>query len=117
MQQPITPAAHGVADYLSAAAFAAAPSLLPMHPRAAALARGLSAGYAGMSLATAYPLGAVRTIPFRTHLAADAVLGVALAAAPWALGFARDRRARGFFLTMAAVSAVVTSLTQRPRAA
>jgi hypothetical protein len=39
-----------------------------------------------------------------------------IAAAPWAFGFARDRKARGFFLAMAAISAVVTSLTQRRRA-
>lgn len=116
MRQPLTPAAHGVADYLSAAAFAAAPSALGFGGRAATLARSLGAGYAGMSLATDYPLGVVRTIPFPAHWTADAALAPALAAAPWLLGFAADRRARGFFLAMAAVSAVVTALTQRRRA-
>jgi hypothetical protein len=113
MNQPLTPAAHGVADYLSAATFAAAPALLGLRGTPARLAQGLGAAYAGMSLATDYPLGAVRKIPFTAHWTADAVLAPALAVAPWALGFSRDRRARGFFLAMAAVSAVVTTLTQR----
>ena len=118
VRQPVTPTAHGVIDYLSSATFAAAPSLLGFRSRAATrLARSLGAGYTGMSLGTAYPLGAVRKIPFRAHVAADAVLGLAFAAAPWLFGFADDTRARNFFVGMAAFSAVVVSLTQRRRAA
>ena len=117
-KRPITPKAHGVIDYLSSAAFAAAPSLLGFRsPTATALARSFGAGYTGMSLGTAYPLGAVKTIPFPAHVATDAVLGLAFAAAPWLFGFADDRRARNFFLAMAGVSAVVVALTQRRRAA
>ena len=113
MQQPITPAAHGVADYLSAATFAAAPAALGLRGTPARLATALGASYAGLSLATDYRLGAVRKIPFPVHWTADAVMAPVLAGAPWLFGFARDRRARGFFLAMAAVTAVVTSLTQR----
>jgi hypothetical protein len=32
-------------------------------------------------------------------------------ALPWLFGFARDRRARNFFLGLAAISAIVTALT------
>ena len=117
MRQPITPTMHGVADYLSSATFAAAPNMIRMPDTAAKLSRALGASYAGMSAATAYPLGAVKVIPFPAHLAADAVVGVGLAAAPWLLGFADHKPARNFFLAMAAVSAVVTSLSQRRRAA
>ena len=117
MPHPITPKAHGVIDYLSSALFAAAPTLLGFRsPAATALARSLGAGYTGMSLGTAYPLGAVKKIPFPAHVATDAVLGLAFAAAPWLFGFADDRRARNFFLAMAGVSAVVVALTQRRRA-
>ena len=115
MNQPLTPAAHGVADYLSAATFAAAP-LFGLRGTPARLAQGLGAAYTGMSLATDYPLGAVRKIPFTAHWTTDVVMAPMIAAAPWAFGFARDRKARGFFLAMAAISAVVTSLTQRRRA-
>ena len=118
MNKPITPTVHGVIDYLSSATFAAAPSLLGFrHGAATRLARSLGATYTGLSLATEYRLGAVKTIPFPAHLAADAALGAGLAAAPWLLGFASDRRARTFFLAMAGISAVVVALTQVRRAA
>ena len=117
MKKPISPTVHGVIDYLSSATFAAAPALLRFRSRAATnLARSLGAGYTGMSLGTAYPLGAVKKIPFPAHVATDAVLGLGFAAAPWLLGFADDARARNFFLGMAAFSAVVVSLTQARRA-
>ena len=117
MNKPLSPSAHGVADYLSSATFAAAPRLLRMPPAAATLARSLGAGYASMSLATAYPLGAVKLVPFPTHLTMDALMAPVLAAAPWLFGFSEDKTARNFFLAMAGVTAVVTSLTQRRRAA
>ena len=117
MQQPLTPTAHGVADYLSAATFAAAPNVINMPPAAATLSRSLGASYAGLSAATEYPLGVAKVVPFPAHLAMDALLAPALAAAPWLFGFADDKPARNFFLAMAAVSAVVTSLTQRRRSA
>ena len=117
MQHPITPTAHGVADYVSAATFAAAPDLLGLSPAAAKLSRALGASYAGLSAATAYPLGVVKVVPFPAHLTLDALMAPALAAAPWLFGFADDKPARDFFLAMAAVTAVVTSLTQRRHAA
>jgi hypothetical protein len=117
MQQPLTPAAHGVADYVSSATFAAAPSLFNMPPAAAKLSRALGAGYASLSAATEYPLGVAKVVPFPAHLAADALLAPVLAAAPWLFGFAEDKPARNFFLAMAAVTVVVTSLTQRRRSA
>jgi hypothetical protein len=42
----------------------------------------------GMSAFTAYEAGIVRSIPMSGHLAADAVLGIIMAASPWLFGFA-----------------------------
>jgi hypothetical protein len=42
----------------------------------------------GTSAMTAYEAGLVRTIPMTGHLAADAALGLLLAASPWLFGFA-----------------------------
>ena len=116
MQRPITPRTHGVIDYLSSALFVAAPRLFGFGGAGATAARALGAGYSGLSLGTAYPLGAVRAVPFPAHVAFDTALAPALAVAPWALRFARDPRARNFFLAMAGMSAVVVALTQRRRA-
>jgi hypothetical protein len=117
MQQPLTPTAHGVADYVSSATFAAAPSVLNFPPAAATLSRALGAGYASLSAATEYPLGVAKVVPFPAHLAMDALLAPVIAASPWLFGFADDKPARNFFLAMAAVTVVVTSLTQRRRSA
>jgi hypothetical protein len=117
MQQPITPTAHGVADYVSAATFAAAPSMFQMPPAAATLSRALGASYASLSAATAYPLGVAKLVPFPAHLTMDALMAPVLAASPWLFGFADDKPARNFFLAMAGVTAVVTALSQRRRAA
>ena len=56
-------------------------------------------------------LAARREVPFRTHGTIDKALGVVLPALPWVIGFARHRRARNFFLALAAVSIVVMVLT------
>jgi hypothetical protein len=41
----------------------------------------------------------------------DKALGLVIPALPWLLGFARDRRARNFFLALAGVTILVTALT------
>ena len=52
-----------------------------------------------------------RALPFKAHGALDAMMAPLIPALPWLLGFARDRRARNFFLALAAVTVVVTALT------
>ena len=113
MNKLLTPSAHGVADYVSAATFAAAPSLLDMPPAAATLARSLGVSYGALSLATDYPVGAAKLVPFPVHLTMDTLTAPIIAAAPWLFGFSEHKTARNFFLAMAGVTAVVTSLTQR----
>ena len=111
MKKPISPRMHGVLDYATAAATAAAPEVLGF-PRSAALAgRALAGGYTGLSALTNYPLSVKRVVPFRAHGAMEAVLGLALPALPWMLGFAKNRAARNFFLGLTAVTFVVAALT------
>jgi hypothetical protein len=107
----ISPRVHGVLDYASAALFLLAPTLFGFDGAPAVLSRSLGVAYALFSLATAYPLGVVRTIPFPAHVALDVVLGVLLLAAPWLLGFSADDTARNFYLAIGAVSVVVPLLT------
>ncbi|HEX5632489.1 MAG TPA: hypothetical protein VFX50_04645 [Gemmatimonadales bacterium] len=102
---------HGLLDYVTMAAVALAPRFLPMPPRARRVARGLAAGYTAMSALTDGPLAVRRTLPWRAHGAVDKLLGAALPALPWLLGVSRNRNARNLFLGLAAVSLVVTALT------
>jgi hypothetical protein len=60
---------------------------------------------------TDYPLSAKRVVPFKGHGVAEGVIGLALPALPFALGFARHRAARNFFFGLTALTAVVAALT------
>jgi hypothetical protein len=93
--RPVDSTLHGVVDY------AAGASLLTFVPklagvegtRSARQVRTAGAIHAGYSTMTDYPLGLVKAIPFRAHLALDAVGALALAATPFLTGqYRRGRR-------------------------
>jgi hypothetical protein len=111
MRKPITPRTHGMLDYATAGATALVSRLLDFSGPAARTAQAWAAGYGVLSALTDYPLAVKRTVPFKAHGALDAAIGPLLPALPWLLGFARDRRARNFFLGLAAITLVVTTLT------
>ena len=112
MQKPITPRLHGLLDYTTAAATAAAPRIFDFPAAAAWVCYALGAGYTGLSLLTDYPLGAKRAVPFKGHGIAEGIIGAALPAVPWALGFAAHRPARNFMFGLTALTAVVAALTR-----
>ena len=111
MSKPITPFAHGVLDYATVAAVAAAPSVFRLRGRAAATCYTLAGGYAVLSMFTDYPLGVRRSVPFKAHGVAEAALGALLPAAPFALDFASQRAARNLCFGLALVTGVVSALT------
>lgn len=111
MQKPINGRMHGMMDYATVAATAAAPRALGFPRSAEKLAYGLAAGYLGLSLLTDYPLSARRAVPFKGHGATEALLGLALPFLPRLLGFDDNRRARNFFLGLTALTAVTALLT------
>jgi hypothetical protein len=110
MRKPITPRTHGILDYATAGATALVSRLLHFPRPAARTAQVWAAGYSLLSLLTDYPLAVKRTVPFKAHGALDATMGPIIPALPWLLGFARDRKARNFFLGLAAITLVVTTL-------
>src|SRR5919199_447089 len=86
--RPVDATLHGVVDY-SAGAFllTAFPKLTGIEgTRSAQQVRISAAIHTGYSTLTRYPLGIVKLIPFRAHLALDALGAVALAATPFATG-------------------------------
>jgi hypothetical protein len=111
MNKPITPRTHGVLDYATAGATAVLSRVLGFSPPAARTATAWAAGYSILSALTNYPLALKRAVPFKAHGALDAMMAPLIPALPWLLGFARDRRARNFFLGLAAITVVVTALT------
>jgi hypothetical protein len=86
--RPVDATLHGVVDY-SAGTF-----LMSALPHLAGLAgtpagrqiRAAGAFHVGYSTMTDYPLGIVRRLPFKAHLALDAAGALALAATPFVTG-------------------------------
>ncbi len=92
--RPIDATLHGATDYTVGG------TLMSVFPRLAGIAgtrsarqiRASGALHAGYSLFTDYPLGAVKVIPFKAHLALDAVGALALGATPFLTGQYREGR-------------------------
>jgi hypothetical protein len=86
--RPIDSTLHGATDYTVGAA------LMMVFPRLVGVQGTLSgrqiraagAAHTGYSTLTDYPLGLVKAIPFKAHLALDAVGALALAATPFLTG-------------------------------
>jgi hypothetical protein len=81
---------HGVLDYLVGLLLIMAPWLLNFAQNGAETWTPVILGSITIlySLFTKYELGAVKIIPFRTHLTFDFVSGLILAASPWLFAFA-----------------------------
>jgi hypothetical protein len=79
---------HGVTDYTAGATLTTfLPKLLGIEgTRAARQIRTAGAMHVSYSTLTDYPLGIVKLIPFRAHLAIDAAGALALAATPFVTG-------------------------------
>jgi hypothetical protein len=88
MPRPVDSTLHGVVDY-SAGAFllTALPKVAGIEgTRSARQIRTAGAIHAGYSTLTDYPLGVVKALPYKAHLALDAVGALALAATPFVTG-------------------------------
>ena len=86
--QPIDATLHGVTDYtVGTTLMTVLPRLAGIQrTRAARQIRLAGAAHAGYSTITDYPLGAVKLLPFKAHLALDALGALALAATPFVTG-------------------------------
>ena len=86
--QMIDSTMHGVTDYQVGA------TLMTVFPRLAGISgtrsarqiRAAGAAHAAYSTLTDYPLGVVKVIPYKAHLALDAVGALAIAATPFVTG-------------------------------
>ena len=85
--RPIDAAMHGATDYtVGTLLMTAFPRLAGVDERSARQIRISGAAHAGYSTLTDYPLGAVKVIPYKAHLALDGIGALALAATPFATG-------------------------------
>ena len=92
--RPIDSTLHGVTDYSVGA------TLMTGFPKWAGIEgtesarqiRTVGAVHAGYSTLTDYPLGVLKLIPYRAHLALDAIGALVLAATPFVTGQYRNGR-------------------------
>jgi hypothetical protein len=110
-RKPISPRMHGMIDYGTVAAVAAAPAILDVPPKARNLFEGLAASYGGLSSVTDYPLSLKRAVPFKAHGAVELAIGAVLPVMPWLLGFSENRAARNFCFGLTAFTLLVSALT------
>ncbi len=88
LPRPVDSTLHGMTDYsVGTFLLTAFPKLAGIEgTRSARQVRTAAAIHAGYSLFTQYPLGVVKVLPYKAHLAIDALGAVALAATPFATG-------------------------------
>ena len=86
--RPVDATLHGVVDYTAGATLLTVlPKLAGIEgTRSARQIRTAAAIHTGYSALTDYPLGIVKAIPYKAHLALDALGAVALAATPFVTG-------------------------------
>jgi len=94
MPHPVDATLHGLVDYTAGALLmTVVPRIFGVAgTRAARQIRTAGAVHTGYSLLTRYPLGAVKVLPYKAHLAIDAVGALALAATPLVTGQYRNGR-------------------------
>jgi hypothetical protein len=93
--RPIDSTLHGVTDYtVGMLLMTAVPRWAGIEDtRSGRQIRTAGAVHAGYSAITNYPLGVLKLLPYKAHLALDAAGALALAATPFATGqFAKGRR-------------------------
>lgn len=83
----VTPRLHHILDFVTVAAFALAPTFVPLSGSAAALAYALAIVHLAVTLATRFPGAGRRPLSLRAHGTLEAIVGIALIALPFAAGW------------------------------
>jgi hypothetical protein len=98
---PVSPALHGLLDYVLGVVLVLAPFVLGFDDDTAT-AVAVVAGIAELIVAatTAWSRGIIKLIPPAVHGVIDYVFTVALIVAPFIFGFSEDGRALTFFLVL-----------------
>src|SRR5689334_6066357 len=115
----ISPQLHGALDYLVAAVLVGAPFILRF--AAVSVASAVIAVAAGIalfaySLLTAYSAGGRALIPFGVHLVLDAMVALALLAAPFLFGFIATPRTLFVAIGVGVLAVVACTRVQEERA-
>src|SRR3954469_21750980 len=112
----IPPKIHGYLDYAVILLLIVAPSLFKFVSEASKVSYTLAFVYLVLVLATAYPLGLFKVIPFTVHGTIELILSPILVAMPWIAGFKYDDTSRYFYI-IAGIALFLVWLTTDYKAA
>ncbi|MBS0587665.1 MAG: hypothetical protein JSS37_06840 [Proteobacteria bacterium] len=107
----ISPRIHGYFDFLTVFIFLLAPTLLGLGQLSAILAYSLAVVHLIVTLASDFPFGVVKLIPFTIHGWIERMVGPLLIAIPFILNFSTEEAARNFYIAMGIIIVVVGMLT------
>jgi len=107
----ISPRIHGYFDFLTVFIFLLAPTLLGLGQLSAMLAYALAAVHLIVTLASDFPFGVVKLIPFTVHGWIERMVGPLLIAVPFILNFSDEEAARNFYIAMGIIIIVAGMLT------
>lgn len=107
----ISPRIHGYLDFLTVFIFLLAPTLLGLGQLSAMLAYGLAVVHLIVTLASDFPFGVVKLIPFTVHGWIERMVGPLLIAIPFILNFSTEEAARNFYIAMGIIIVLVGILT------
>lgn len=103
IMKALKPKPHGYIDYIYGALMFLLPSWLGFAgTTAATIFYVTGVAVVGLSLLTAYPLGAFKKVPFPVHGTIELIAGIFFLAAPWIFGFNGDETVRNTFLIVGA---------------
>ena len=110
---PISPAVHGVLDYLLAAALIVAPLVLHYHDESAKVVMLVLGGAATvLAVGTNWSTGIIRVLPPVVHGMADIGATIALIVAPFIFGFSDHTLALVVYVAIGAGGLIATLLTR-----
>jgi len=107
----ISPTNHGYLDFVTVVIFLLAPTLFSLNGLPAMLAYGLAVIHLALTLATDFPFGVIKIIPFTLHGWIERLVGPSLVAIPFILGFANEAAARNFYIFIGIIIIIVGVLT------
>lgn len=102
---------HGYLDFVTVVIFLSAPTLFGLIGLPAMLAYGLAVIHLVVTLATDFPFGVIKIIPFTLHGWIERLVGPLLVVMPFILGFANEAAARNFYIFIGLIIILVGVLT------
>jgi hypothetical protein len=94
----LNPKTHGYIDYLAVMVFFLAPSVFGFSEQPTKISYAIGILHLMLTLATAFPLGIIKAIPFTVHGWIEFAMSLFLIALPWMADFTLDQSAQRFFV-------------------